>query len=87
MDICYVSNILTVGSELVISFFNKGKLISLGLPFCIFVGNKIYVMEIEMLKPVVLASKHNFGTSLNCCDILSISKKQYQVISARYLRS
>ncbi len=31
--ICYVSKILTVGSEPVISFFNKGKLISLGLPF------------------------------------------------------
>ena len=44
-----VSNILTVGSEPVISFFNKGKLISLGLPFCNFVRNKIYVLEIEML--------------------------------------
>jgi len=32
-DFCYVSNILTVGSELVISFFNEGKSISPGLPF------------------------------------------------------
>ena len=37
-----------------------------------------------MLEPVLLARKHNFGTSLNCCDIPSISKKQYQVIIARY---
>jgi len=33
LDTCYVSKILTVGSEPVISFFNKGKLISLGLLF------------------------------------------------------
>ena len=39
-------------------------------------------MEIEMPKPVVLARKHNLGTSLNCCDIHSISKNQYQVILA-----
>ncbi len=32
-NICYVSNILTVGSEPVISFSKNGKLISLGLPF------------------------------------------------------
>jgi len=32
-DTCYVSKILTVSSESVISFFNKGKLISLSLPF------------------------------------------------------
>jgi hypothetical protein len=35
-DICYVSKILTVGSEPVISFFKKGKPISLGLPFFAF---------------------------------------------------
>jgi len=40
----------------------------------------MYVLEVEMLEPWVLARKHNFGTSLNCCDIPSISKKQYQVI-------
>ena len=33
LDFCYVSNILTVDSEPVISFFNKGQLISLSLPF------------------------------------------------------
>jgi hypothetical protein len=33
---CYVSKILTVGSEPVISFFNKGKSISQGLPFFAF---------------------------------------------------
>jgi hypothetical protein len=37
LNICYVSNILTVGSEPVISFFNEGKSSLLGLPslqFC-----------------------------------------------------
>ena len=32
-DNCYVSNILTVGSEPVISFFNKGKSFFGELPF------------------------------------------------------
>jgi hypothetical protein len=32
-DFCYVSVVLKVDSKSVISFFNKGKLISLGLPF------------------------------------------------------
>jgi hypothetical protein len=45
----------------VISFFNKGISISLGLPFCIFVRNKIYVLEIEMLGPLVLASIKGFN--------------------------
>jgi len=31
-----------------------------GLPFCIFVGNKIYVIEIEMLRPLILARNHKF---------------------------
>jgi len=44
-----------VDSEPVISFFNKGKSFFGGLPFCIFVRNTIYVIEIEMLEPVVLA--------------------------------
>jgi len=35
-DICYVSNILTVRSKSVISFLNKGKSISPGLPFFAF---------------------------------------------------
>jgi hypothetical protein len=29
--------------------------------FCNFVRNKIYVIEIEMLEPVVLARKHKSG--------------------------
>ena len=33
LNTCYVSKILTVSSEPVISFFKKGKLILLGLPF------------------------------------------------------
>jgi hypothetical protein len=41
-------------------------------------------MEIEVLELVLMARNHNFGTSLNCCDIHSISKNQYQVILASY---
>ena len=66
-DICYVSKILTVGSELVISFFKKGKLISLGLPFCNFVRNTIYVLGIEIIGLVVLARYlQSTGYNLMC---------------------
>jgi 1-acyl-sn-glycerol-3-phosphate acyltransferase len=41
--------------------FNRGKFFVWGLFFCIFVTNRIYVLELEMLGPVVLASKHNSG--------------------------
>jgi len=42
-DICsYVSNILTVGSEPVISFFNKGELFLVSLPYSFFI---VYVMN------------------------------------------
>ena len=54
-DICYVSVILKVDSEPVISFFNKGKSFFGDLLFCNFVRNTIYVIEVEMLEPVVLA--------------------------------
>jgi hypothetical protein len=60
-DNCYVSKILTVSSEPVISFFNKGKLILLGLPFCIFVTNTIYVISMNLILVVVLARKHKSG--------------------------
>jgi len=39
----------------VISFLNRANSFSRVCLFCIFVRNKIYVMEIEMPKPVVLA--------------------------------
>ena len=52
---CNIFAIPNAGSEPVISFLNKGKSFFEGLPFCIFVRNKIYVMEIEMLGLVVLA--------------------------------
>jgi len=55
LDICYVSKILTMSSELVISFLNRANSFSRVCLFCNFVRNKIYVMEIEMLKPAVLA--------------------------------
>ena len=59
-DICYVSKILTVGSEPVISFLNRANSFSGICPFCIFVTNTIYAMEIDMLKLVVLARNHRF---------------------------
>jgi hypothetical protein len=58
---CYVSSFFETCSEVVISFFNKGKSISPGCLFCISVRNRIYVLEVEMLEPVVLARKHKFG--------------------------
>ena len=66
-DFCYVSNILTVGSEPVISFFNKGKLISLGLPFCIFVTNTIYVLNETRFLVVRIAIYELFMISSDHC--------------------
>jgi hypothetical protein len=43
------------GSEHVISFFNRANPFNRVCLFCISVRNRIYVMEIEMLEPVVLA--------------------------------
>jgi len=48
-DFCYVSNILTVGSEPVISFFNRANPFHRVCLFCNFVRNTIYVLGIEML--------------------------------------
>jgi hypothetical protein len=59
-DYCYVSVILTVGSEPVISFLNRADPFHRVCLFCNFVRNKIYVMEIEMLELVVLASYQRF---------------------------
>jgi len=42
------------------TIFQKGQIHFRGLPFCNFVRNTIYVLEIEILGPVVLASKHKF---------------------------
>jgi len=46
---------LKVSSEPVISFFNRANPFDRVCLFCISVRNKIYVMAIEMLEPVVLA--------------------------------
>ena len=51
----------------------------------IYLDYTIYAISFNRFQVALMASKHNFGTSLNCCDIPSISKKQYQVIIARYL--
>jgi hypothetical protein len=53
-----------MGLEPVISFFIEANPFSGICLFCIFVTNTIYVMEIEMLGPVVLARNHNiyFGS-------------------------
>ena len=66
-DICYVSKILTVGSEPVISFSNKGKSISSGLPFCIFVTNKIYVLNETRFLVVRIAIYELFMISSDHC--------------------
>jgi hypothetical protein len=40
----------------VISFFNKGQTYFTGFAFfCNFVRNKIYVLEIEVVEPVLMA--------------------------------
>jgi hypothetical protein len=54
-DICYVSLILATFQLVVISFFNRGKFISLGLIFCIFVTNTIYVINKSWLQVVLMA--------------------------------
>ena len=51
----YVSNILTFGSEPVISFLIEANPFRRVCLFCNFVKNKIYVLEVEMLELVLLA--------------------------------
>ena len=48
-DICYISAISATVQLVVISFLNKGKSFIGVCPFCNFVRNTIYVLEIEML--------------------------------------
>jgi hypothetical protein len=43
-DFCYIFAIPKTSSEVVISFFNEGRSISPGLPFCNFAINTIYVL-------------------------------------------
>jgi hypothetical protein len=54
----------------VISFFNKGKSFSSGLPFCIFVTNTIYVIKIEMFEPVSMASYLKFKDITFSIDVV-----------------
>ena len=60
-DICYVSNILTVGSEVVISFLNRADPFHRVCFFCNFVRNTIYVLNEPRFQVVLMASKHNSG--------------------------
>jgi hypothetical protein len=53
--ICYVSVVLKVDSEVVISFFNRANPFHRVCLFCNFVRNRIYVIKIEMFKPVFMA--------------------------------
>ena len=53
--ICNVSFILVTFQLFVISFLNRANSFSRVCLFCNFVRNKIYVLEIEMFEPVVLA--------------------------------
>ena len=48
------------GKKSVISFFNRANPFSGVCLFCNFVRNKIYVLEVEMLELVLLASNHRY---------------------------
>jgi hypothetical protein len=54
-DFCYVSVVLKVSSEPVISFLNRADPFSRVCLYCISVTNTIYVIEVEMLELVLLA--------------------------------
>jgi len=54
VDICYIHAVSKASSEVVISFLNRANPFHRVCLFCISVRNKIYVMEMEMLEPVVL---------------------------------
>ena len=58
--ICYIYAIPKAGSEVVISFFNRANPFCRVCLFCNFVRNKIYVLEVEMLELVLLASYLHF---------------------------
>jgi hypothetical protein len=51
--------------RITISFFNKGKLISLGLFFCFFVDFTIYVISTNLCWVVLMASNANLVTVRN----------------------
>jgi len=71
----------------VISFFKKGKLFEGGLPFCISVRNKIYVLGIEMLGPVSMAQAITsfFNPDFYCKFSISvISKILFQKHSIKF---
>ena len=55
-DYCNVSVVFKVDSKVVISFSKRANPFDGVCLFCIFVRNEIYVMEIEVFEPVVLAS-------------------------------
>jgi len=55
-DFCYIFAIPKAGSVPVISFLNRANPFNRVCLFCISVRNKIYVIKIEMLGLVVLAS-------------------------------
>ena len=59
-----------MGSESVISFFIRANAFSGVCFFCNFVRNKIYVIEIEMFEPVVLARYSKKEAGHNFCDII-----------------
>jgi hypothetical protein len=49
------------GKKSVISFLNRANPFRRVCLFCISVRNKIYVLEMEMLEPVIMARKHKSG--------------------------
>ena len=54
-DFCNIFAIPKADSEPVISFFNRANSFYRVCLFCISVRNKIYVLEVEMLEPVLMA--------------------------------
>jgi hypothetical protein len=73
-DTCYVSVVLKVDSEVVISFLIEANPFSRFFLFCNFVRNTIYVIKMEMFEPVVLARKHKSGNVPNLIPIHMISQ-------------
>jgi hypothetical protein len=53
--------------------FQWGKSCFWGLPFCIFVRNRIYVLEVKVLELVIMASKHKFLKAGFLAYILNVS--------------
>ena len=61
-DTCYLSAILKADSKVVISFSKRANPFHRVCLFCNFARNTVYVLEVEMLEPVVLARYRQWGS-------------------------